>query len=261
MADPEETAFCEAAGALGVDPYAIDDSDAAYIESSGALFSGEALIEFLAGAAAQRGSGQTLEWIRSVESRPAYQSRLGEVAALARQVASGVPRRLNERAWALGYRRANGARAAMGLGISNRISSVSAMAASLGGRAFRRAPATKGLRALVSTREDGVHVHLRDRRVNPNARESELFTFTRAIGEAICYPDTPRSVVNDLHDAEQQAAGRAFAAQFLAPIDEVLSMQADGFDVAGIADELNVSGEVVERQLENQDRIRESIAA
>jgi hypothetical protein len=260
LANPDEATYCEAAGALGVDPYKISEQDAAYIESAGALFSDEALIEFLAGVAAQRASADTLAWVRAAEKRPAYQSRLGELSGLAGQIERDVPTRPTERAWALGYRRANRARVELGLSQRSRITSVSAMAAALGNKAFRRAPSTRGLRALVSTRPDGVHVHLRDRRANPNARESELFTFARAIGEAVCYPETSRSVVNELHYAERQAAGRAFAAQFLAPVDEVLSMKADGYDNAGIADELGVSGEVVDRQLENTDRIRESVA-
>lgn len=51
-------------------------------------------------------------------------------------------------------------------------------------------------------------------------------------------PGTVRSVVNGLHEADRQAAGRAFAAEFLAPIDEVLSMKESGADIAAIADEL-----------------------
>ena len=49
LADVDERAFCEAAGALGADPYAIPDTDALLIQRAAALFEGEALIEFLAG--------------------------------------------------------------------------------------------------------------------------------------------------------------------------------------------------------------------
>ena len=48
-ADSEERPFCEAAGALGADPYSISDTDASFIDAAGDLFFGEALIEFLAG--------------------------------------------------------------------------------------------------------------------------------------------------------------------------------------------------------------------
>lgn len=113
-----------------------------------------------------------------------------------------------------------------------------------------------GLRALISTEGEDVHVHLRDRAPTPEARVSELFAFTRAIGDVVCFPGTARSVVNDLHEADRQAAGRAFAAEFIAPIDEILSMREDGADLTAIAGELNVSSEVIERQLENRERIR-----
>lgn len=47
--NPDERAFCEAAGALGVDPYGISEADATFIEQAAELFSGEALLKFLAG--------------------------------------------------------------------------------------------------------------------------------------------------------------------------------------------------------------------
>lgn len=47
--DPDERAFCEAAGALGVDPYVVSEADAAFIEHAAELFSREALLKFLAG--------------------------------------------------------------------------------------------------------------------------------------------------------------------------------------------------------------------
>ena len=52
--DPDERAFCEAAGALGVDPYLISDTDARFIEDAGDLFSEEALVELLAGISKQK---------------------------------------------------------------------------------------------------------------------------------------------------------------------------------------------------------------
>ena len=47
--DPEERAFCEAAGALGVDPYGVSEADAMFIEQAAEIFAGEALLKFLAG--------------------------------------------------------------------------------------------------------------------------------------------------------------------------------------------------------------------
>jgi Zn-dependent peptidase ImmA (M78 family) len=67
--------------------------------------------------------------------------------------------------------------------------------------------------------------------------------------------------VNDLRDAARQAAGRAFAAEFLAPIVEVMSMREDGKDLEAIADDFGVSTEVILRQLENARRIEQACAA
>ena len=76
----------------------------------------------------------------------------------------------------------------------------------------------------------------------------------------LCCPDTPRSVVNELRDAERQAAGRAFAAEFLAPVQSVLDLVGSGRDDYEIASSFMVSPQVVACQIESQDRIREACA-
>lgn len=251
--DPEEAAFCEAAGALGVDPYGIADQESTFIERCGRLFSGEPLIEFLAGMAHQSDREMSLAWIKEIEGRPAPRSQLPGLGAVATQVALAAPLRGAERSWAVGYRRARATRAALGLRASDPPRTVSQIAELLGNRTFGAVPHVNGLRALVATHDESTRVYLPERGPVP-----ELFAFGRALGDAICFPDTRRAVVNDLRRADRQAAGRAFAAEFLAPIDEISSMREDGKDVAGIADALIVSAEVVERQIENRDRIREA---
>ena len=54
--DPGETGFCEAAGALGVDPYSIRERDALFIEDAGRLLSGEKLTQLMARSRAGRNS-------------------------------------------------------------------------------------------------------------------------------------------------------------------------------------------------------------
>ena len=82
--DPEEREFCEAAGALGIDPYLISEDDAYLIEEAGKLFSEEALFEFLAGI---ESGGDTLRFfgefrdrLRESEDRPKEESRLPDLA-------------------------------------------------------------------------------------------------------------------------------------------------------------------------------------
>lgn len=53
-------------------------------------------------------------------------------------------------------------------------------------------------------------------------------------------------------------AENAFAAEFLAPIDEVAAMKADGKSDVDIAGEFGISDQVIAHQIENADRIRAS---
>lgn len=46
----QEAEFCEAAGAMGLDPYDIDEQPAAFIEAAEAVFAHEPLVEFVSGA-------------------------------------------------------------------------------------------------------------------------------------------------------------------------------------------------------------------
>lgn len=108
---------------------------------------------------------------------------------------------------------------------------------------------------------DDVRIHVRERGNRDWARQAERFAFARAIGDVVCFRDTPRSVVNGLHQAERQAASRAFAAEFLAPVESVLDMVDSGCDVDEISGSFDVSPQVIARQIENQDRIREAYAA
>ena len=195
--DPDEQAFCEAAGALGVDPYAIDEQDNRLIEKAHEYWRGEPLIEFLVFAPHER------------------------------------------------------------------FLSLDRIAKEMGSRTFRAVRIPDRIRALGSRGEGSVRIHLHDHRCDAGeqaASRRDKFAFARAIGDALCFRDEPRSIVNDLEAAERQATGRAFAAQLLAPLDQVLAMSEEHLAVDEIADEFEVSSRVIEHQLENQDRIQEACA-
>ena len=263
--DAEESAFCEAAGALGLDPYRIRDEDAQFIISAGALFSGEPLAELLSGLSmlSKRpwlsGDEGVLEWLRAAEERPPARSRLPAIDDLRPRMADDRTRSANEMPWYAGYRCARAARRRLNIGPGERFQ-VPSLAKRLGGLQFEVAGAMTGVRAIVATSDEATHVHLR-RVASRYQQASELFSLARAIGDALANPRAERSVVNDLHYAARQATGRAFAAEFLAPIDEVDSMQRDGRDIGDIAEDIGVHKEVVERQWQNRDRIREACAA
>lgn len=255
LKNPEERAFCEAAGALGLDPYNMTEAEGRLIERAGELFSGEALVEFLAGLRlggdAVRVFGRFQENIGCLVGRPKENSCLPELSALTDQFRELTGRRQEERSWAPGYRAARALRGAISNGPDTALRSVRSIAKRLGGERFKTGPYIPGVLALVAREEREVFVHLR------SGNPARTFAFARAIGDALCFPEAGRSVVNDLH-AHRQAAGRAFAAEFLAPVDVVADMVEAGKDTYEIADWFNVAPELVDRQMENQDRIEEA---
>ena len=258
--DPEERAFCEAAGALGVDPYRIDDADAAFIESAGRLLEDDSLLDYLAGARnlsrAQRNS-QTAALSDALAGKSDAQF-LPDLREVCDSVDDSCRvRRPMERPWAVGYRCAGAFRDALGLTGRDDIGGVSGLAKRLGNAGFERASALAGLSAVVS-RSDGFYVYLRHGKYPDGP--SDNFSFYRAVGDAVCFPKGAASVVNGLQVAERQAMSRAFAAEALAPVERVLDMREGGWTTEQIGDALAVSTELVERQIENQHRIKEAIA-
>src|SRR6266478_1825062 len=254
-ANPDEARFCESAGALGLDPYQINDVASDLIKRAASIFEGEPLTEFLAGA---KGAppDPLLQWIEAVEHRPGYEARVPELGAIAAQAARQSPQRDLELSWSLGYRRARAVRQAMNLRAGDRFRSFQTLARKLGASEhYALAAPINGIRALRSD-NNGIYIHVRHHGNSSQAHALHLFTFARAVGDAACFPEHTKAPINDLHVANRQAAGRAFAAEFLAPIDEIQSMQRDGSDIVSIADEFAVSTPVIEHQIENADRIR-----
>ena len=249
--DPDERAFCEAAGALGVDPYLISDTDARFIEDAGDLFSEEALVELLAGISKQKRerARQLLQWVRHTQDRPPDESRLPDLADIAEQIRHLVRWSSQERSWAAGYRAARALRAEITAEPGERFTSTEVIAKKLGADKFATTAAIPGVLALIARDEEDVHVHLRGREPYEWTLQAQNFAFA------------PRSVVNELRDAERQAAGRAFAAEFLAPVQSVLDMVDSGRDDYEIAGSFKVSPQVVAHQIENQDRIRQACAS
>lgn len=252
-AEPEEAAFCEAAGALGADPYAIADHDADCVETAARYFDGEALVEFLAGVRqmADAGRAKLLAWVSGRRGRAG--SSLPDLAALASQLDAHRIDDEHRLPWERGVRFAKAGRTALDISpeAPTTIKGVSAM---LGGARLARSAGPAGIYALVARENDGVHIHLRNRGSAAWARDAEKFAFARALGDAICYPDTRLAPINGLHDAERQAAGRAFAAEFTAPVEAVMAMRRDGKEVENIAGHFGVNAQVVEHQIENAAR-------
>ena len=200
-----------------------------------------------------------MAWLHEAEARPESLSQLPGLDDLRDAMADVRQSGQDEWPWAAGYRCARAVRRHLNIGLGERLD-VPALAERLEGTRFADAPPVSGVRAIVETRAEATHVHL------PTIRSrygeiSKLFAFCRALGDAVANPVVERSAVNDLHNAARQATGRAFAAELLTPMDEVLSMQDDGKNLREIAEDFGVAQAVVERQLQNQQRIRAACGA
>ena len=252
--DPDESAFCEAAGALGTDPYAIDEPDAQYIEHAGRMFEADALGEFLAGVSENDRTlrNRILDSVIGIQRTNGDNSGLPELRSVAVEVNNSLKPRLHEEpAWATGYRNAQAFRKAINLHQGYAPVSVNKITTTLGNGSFQYENDLVGILALVS-REDDIHIRLRE---TAHAVSSRNFNFARAIGDAVCFPEGSHSVINRLQRAERQAMSRAFAAEFLAPAEQVSGMADDGLATDQIAEAFRVSEYVIERQVENRDRV------
>jgi hypothetical protein len=256
----EEAVFCEAAGSLGVDPYQIDEATAGFIEKAEALFNREALIEFVSGAG-DVDRRRLLEWVEKMAGNKGFQYRLANLRPIVDKIVRDIPARPNEKAWEVGYRRARGVRKQLDLGQSRRFKSFKDLATCLGApRNYNLATHVDGIRALRRDREDGLHVHLRNHGDTQEAASAHLFAFTRAVGDAACFPEPQLGPITELRSAYRQATGRAFAAEFLAPSDEIEAMRTERRDVVTIANEFAVSQQVIDYQITNRKRIVAAMA-
>jgi len=251
----EEAVFCEAAGSLGLDPYQMDDATAGFIEKAEALFGREALVEFVSGAG-DVDRRRLIAWVEKMAGNKGFQYRLANLRPIVDQTVRDTPKRPGEAAWATGYRLARGVRQQLNLGQNARFTSFKDIATRLGAaRTYNLAPQVDGIRALRRDRADGLHVHLRNHGDTQEAASAHLFAFARAVGDAACFPEPQLGPITELRSAHRQAAGRAFAAEFLAPSDEIEAMRAERRDVVTIANEFAVSQQVIDYQITNRKRI------
>lgn len=254
-----EQLFCEAAGSLGLDPYRIADEVAGFIEQAESLFDAEPLIEFVSGSA-EVDRSRLIEWVHRATRVKGFRHWLPGLRSSVDAVRDAAPAPADRRAYALGYCRARAMRGALDLRQADRFGSFRDLARRFDApAAFDLAPKVDGINALRREDANGIHVHVRSHGNSSGSRAAHLFALARGIGDAACFPEPATAPINGLHDnAYRQAAGRAFAAELLAPIDEILSMREDARDIYSISDEFGVTPTLIQHQIENRDRIRDA---
>ncbi len=251
LGDPGETLFCEAAGALELDPYFMSEADERFIEGMVELFRDrESLVEFLSGVSEYSSNRRRIkDWMDQMDARSREESELPGLPGIAEQVRDHLGSRA-DRPWAIGYRAAKKFR---DLFPGSWVPSFRDLSTCLGAPEFAAVDSDPlpGIFAMGSAGEGSPRVHLRKR----TSQEDQNFDFARAVGYVTCFPDSSRFVVNNLHRSSRQAVTRAFAAELLAPGEIVSDMHEEGHDTYLIADRLGVPTQVVQHQLENRRRI------
>jgi hypothetical protein len=248
--DDEERAFCEAAGALGVDPYGCDDAEAHSIEAASEYFDGNALAEFLAG---QRGrqTAAALAWLAAAEEQVGERAVLPEVAVVAERIRgnSSISSVGTEpRPFDVGYRAAADCRYELSLPPERVFGEVDEIAALFGGRQFEAAGVrVPGLRAEACNGGGAPKIIVAGL---PTPR-SRTFAMMRAIGDYLVFGETGRAPITDTY-SYRQAVGRAFAVEMLAPAEAILQMERDGMTSDEIAAARNVSEIAIAHHLENR---------
>lgn len=242
--DSAEEAFCRACGALGVDPYAADESVASFIQSAAEVFDGDSLEEFLAGISLNNGT-RAIEWLQHSEKSLGDHARLDAVLDLKRQMNFNLQRGA---AYEEGYRSAVKARQYLGVQPDASFKDVPTLAARLGNKNFRLAERWDGNKLRGVSR-----VLMGDARTivaSARNREAELFSLGRTVGDAIHF-GTPRHSPVKEQSTYRQRLGRAFAAEFVAPASAILAMSNDGQSVDMIANHFGVEDDVITHQIDN----------
>ena len=210
------------------------------------------MLEFLSGLRTVTWTPSLVDSLHELENREQSKASLPVLSEL--DLSSAIA---NTPPWAIGYRAARTFRDTMGLGVADRLSYASLKKKLGASEDFEPITLGGGIRAFVS-RSDGTKIHLQryNGRDALTSARSTNFAFARAVGDALIFPNPRRSIVNGLHHASRQAVGRAFAAELLAPIDEVRAILDRRVDIDDtvLADEFDVSPSVVRYQIENRDR-------
>ena len=244
----DELAFCEAAGALGLDPYLCTDEEATLVEMASGPFAGDALPEFLAGCALD-GIRTALHWVDEAEAALGARAALPDLPDIAPAVRQRLAANaVEERAWEVGYQAAAACRERIDLPMTHALPEPSEIAGLFGARRFEICPnRVPGLRAEVN----GAEAHPRVVVAGPSAYPASAnFATMRAIGDYLVFGSPGRAPVNDTY-SYRQAVGRAFAAEMLAPAEIIVEMRDGGMRVEEIAAERNVSEMTVMHHLEN----------
>jgi hypothetical protein len=246
--DSEETAFCTAIGAMGIDPFDVSEQLAQDVLLASTSLTAELQEDFFDAADAARFSDQ-LNWVDS-ELQVARDQvvELRELKRLRDQLAGGTNQ---SRPWLQGYDLARELRAALRITDNEHVSLADLCPGENIAQALfvskTKLPGLDGLTAVNETGSPGFVVR-------PSNELTKRFTFCRALFEFLHTIDPTPSLVSSAI-SEKQKRNRAFAAEVLAPaelIRERMSNDSVGWaEVEDLAMKFEVSTHVIAHQITN----------
>jgi hypothetical protein len=255
-ADPDETMFCECAGALGLDPYSLNDVQRHEIEEAGRRLPEEIVTEFFPAAR----KGELIADADEIhEALVCAQSNVEDLASLKelRRVAAGWNEVPVVKPWEQGYSFAQKVRTHLGLD-GKPLKSIREVGNAVGVNEEILLPVlsrfqshSRPFAALMGINDKSSPAFVLREAASPS---SELFHFCRALFEYLRSPIRRSALITDAN-TEEQKRNRAFAAEFLAPASalraRVKARVVTEEQAEDLAAELGVSVYVIERQLIN----------
>jgi hypothetical protein len=256
-ADPEEKAFCESAGALGLDPYDLEDDQREAIEKIGNALPGEIVGEFF--SAARSDTSDLRLDAKEVETAIERTEKSRATLAPLKQLRSSIVTSADSSdatPWKQGYAFARKLRARLGLNGSP-LKSMESLRSALGlsktdldtalGKFSSR---TIPFAALMGVNRGESPAFV----LRPARPAAARFHFCRALFEYLHAPGKRRALITDAN-TEQQKRNRAFAAEMLAPADtlrELIRAPVVTWERAEeLANEFGVSTYVIVHQMDN----------
>lgn len=262
-ADPEEAAFCRTAGAIGWDPYALDDRAREIILKIDRDLTDDVLEQassILSPDNIDRDLDAIIDALKASHASRVPLSRFRELAPnilkSTRTPAFAAP-------WEVGFALAQQARRHLGLNgqplatfeaIADAIREDPAVIESATAPMdFGAAPLVDGVVSMSDGEPPGFAFQVK-------SDVSRRFHFCRALAETLVHPGHDALITRAISD--RQSLSRAFAAEFLAPAkalrESVIGSTIGDDDVHRLMDIFGVSSLVIQHQLENHNIARVS---
>jgi hypothetical protein len=252
---PEEAEFADAVARLGLDPFDVPADLAGAVLDAGQALPGEVLIDFF-NSVEPDAVATTLRWVVSAQqeieeltSHPA--ESIEGLRSAVRHLHDGI----DEEPWAQGYAAAQKARAFLSLPATESFDVERYVG--VGFHPAGNGELTGGVQALGKEDRVGCRMVLRRPGVShhPPAVEQQRFASARGLWNAIATPTPDHLFLLTTARTQRQRAGRAFAAELLAPLEGIASLMPGEVDADGAVEEVAahfaVSPLLVQLQLDN----------